>query len=192
MGLLAALVGGAAWVASGGDESAKDAELDRVIAFQDKLFPLAEEWGKIEIQGMRPAIADLAASVRGEKPDPESEDVIVPPETVAAEAQAWQSSLAELRRKIAAVPAPRSLVKSKLLFDQAIVRYIDAAKLFEQAATGPVSERQAGIDKGIEAATDGARLYNEASILLQSARRRVGLSPTADFPDQPAGEQNAK
>lgn len=140
-------------------------------------MPLAHEWGRIEIQGMRPAIADLDTG-QG-----------VPPETVAGEARAWRAGFEELRRKIAALKGPPDIRRVKELFDQAMARYLDATVKFENAADGPPETRRLGIEAGIAASRDGARLYNEGSMALQEARRRLGLEPTPDFPDHPAGRE---
>ena len=146
-----------------------------IEAYEAKLKPIVEEWGRIEVQGMRPAITDLLGGQ-------------FPPETVAGEARAWQSGLLELQGKLTALAAPKPLAKAKALFKKAMVRYIDAAKLFEQAADGPPADRKAGVDRGIAAATDGDRLYNQASMVLQKARHHVGLPTTPDVPDHPAGQ----
>jgi hypothetical protein len=190
--VLALAVGFAAVLAGGHDSSGAHAR-KALVAYQAKLYPLVQEWGRIEVQGMRPAISDLQAS---EDPnavqDPASEDVVVPPATVAGEARAWQSGLRDLRAKIAALPAPAVLVRAKRLFDQAIIRYIDAALLFEKAADGAVDQREAGIQRGIDAALDGARLYNEASLVLQRGRRALGLPTSPEFPNKPAGDEVVK
>jgi hypothetical protein len=167
-------------VALVGGKSGASQKRDRrqLVAFENKLVPLVNEWGKIEVDGMRPAIADLSTG-----------GGVVPPEGIAGEARAWQSGLVDLRAKIAALVPPPRLVPAKSLFDQAMVRYINAAKLFEQAADGPADQRKAGIQKGIDAATSGAQLYNEASLILQAERHRVGLPTTSDFPDHPAGDE---
>lgn len=148
-----------------------------VEAYQAKLLPLVTEWGKVEVQGMRPAIGDL---VSGEG---------VPPEAVGGEARAWRAAFLDLRDKIRALDPPIELVPAELLFDNSMQRYIDATVAFEQAADGPVEARQASIETGIEAARDGARLYNEASMVLQRVRRAAGLPTSPDFPDKPAGDE---
>lgn len=166
-------------LAAGGDDATTAEE---VSAYQKALFPLAEEWGRIEIQGMRAAISDLS--------DGDAEGI--PAVTIAGEARAWQSSLRDLRTRIADLDAPKPLLPAERLFDRAIVRYIDAALEFEKAADGPEDQRRAGIDRGIDAALDGARLYNEASMILQRVRASVGLPETPDFPNHPAGEHVVK
>ncbi|MDQ1437254.1 MAG: hypothetical protein QOK43_883 [Acidimicrobiaceae bacterium] len=181
--VLAATVGLTALISGhhpGGDAGARRALLN----YQERLVPLVQEWGKIEVQGMRPAIADLRSG-----PDPTSDDS-VPPEAIGGEARAWQAGLKSLRVKIARLPAPSALARTKALLDRAIARYIEAAVEFEKAAIGPVESRSTGIDKGIDAASDGARIYNDASVLLQRARHSVGLSDTDAFPNHPAGESS--
>lgn len=156
------------------DAAAREA----VEAYQAQLVPLAQEWGRIEVQGMRPAIGDL-----------ETGDG-VPPETVAGEARAWRAGLESLRSKILALDPPESLREAERLFDRAIQRYLDAAHAFEQAADGPAAGRKAGIEAGIAEVAEGTRLYNEASLVLQAARKAVGLPPTDDFPNHPAGRED--
>lgn len=145
-----------------------------VLAYQQAVHPLAVEWGKVEILGMRPAIGDLL------------DDGGVPPETIAGEARHWQATLASLRERLAAVPVPEGLEEAARLFDASVTEYVNAARTFEAAASADGQARQDGIDRGIEHAQAGARLYNEASMRLQTARKLVGLGPTDDFPNQPA------
>lgn len=147
-----------------------------MVAFQDKLTPIVQEWGKIEVQGMKPAISDL---VSGQG---------VPPEMVGGEARAWQSGLLDLQHKLQALQTPTLLADCKRGFEQALVKYIEAAKLFEKAADGPAPQRQTTVNKGIDAATAGDRIYNEASMSLQAVRHEVGLPTTPDYPDHPAGQ----
>lgn len=182
---LSALVAVGVAMASGDNGPSKADRAEAVSRYQKELFPLVEEWGRIEVQGMRPAISDLTA-------DPATateENPIVPPETVAGEARAWQTSLKDLRTKIAALDPPRALLPAERMFDRSIVRYIEAAVEFEKAADGPADQRRAGIERGIDAAKEGARLYNEASMALQRVRKSVGLPVTPDFPNHPAGDQ---
>jgi hypothetical protein len=151
----------------------------KVDKYQKAILPLVTEWGKIEIQGMRPAISDLRSG-QG-----------VPAPLIGGEARAWQSGLKDLRAKLQKVPAPKDLAKASALFDQAMVKYLDAAVTFEKAADGPEGDpRNAAIDQGIKQATDGAAIYNQASLVLQGARKKAGLPTSPDFPDQPAGPRD--
>lgn len=177
--VVAALAGAAVLLASpwnGGSDSLARGD---VVAYQEKLFPLVQEWGRLEMQGMRPAISDL-----------DSPDEGVPPEAIAAEAEAWHEGLLEIKAKIAALPAPGRLADANGLFLRSIDRYIEAALLFRDAARADGEARRTGVDAGVKAASDGARIYNEASIILQAARRQAGLPSTEDFPNQPAGPRD--
>lgn len=165
-------------VSGNADDSNVPARRAAIEAYQAELLPLVQEWGQIEVQGMRPAIGDLRS---GEG---------VPPETVGGEARAWRAGFESLHAKILALHPPKEMRQAERLFDQAMQRYLDATVEFERAADGPAGERAAGIDRGISAARDGARLYNEASLVLQAARKEVGLPPTDDFPSHPAGRED--
>lgn len=174
------LVGAAAVVLfASNDERSDSADREEIEAYQADLLPLAQEWGRIEVQGMRPAIADLTS---GEG---------VPPVTVAGEARAWRSGFESLRAKIEALEPPKVLQEAERLFDQAMQRYLEATNEFERAADGPAGEgRKAGIERGIALANEGAALYNDASLVLQAARKDVGLPPTPDFPSHKAGRED--
>ena len=156
-----------------GDDGPSATEIERLTtALQDAARP----WGRIEVQGMRPAIADLGS---GEG---------VPPETVAGEARAWQEGLRDVAAQLDRIRTTKGLRKIVLSFRRALERYQEAARLFEQAAEAPSDRRQGLLDRGIAEAGEGARLYNEASMELQAARRRAGLPISSDFPDHPAGQ----
>jgi hypothetical protein len=153
-----------------------DLRAPTIERYQKAMLPLVTEWGKIEIQGMRPAISDLSS---GEG---------VPASLIGGEARAWQGGLTDLRAKIQKVAAPKQLAQASALFDQSIAKYLDAAVTFEHAADGPEGDaRTKAIDQGIKLASDGAAIYNRASLIIQSARHRAGLPPSPDFPDHPAG-----
>jgi hypothetical protein len=150
-----------------------------VERYEKAIKPLVTEWGKIEVQGMRPAIGDLQ---RGE-----NEEGGVPAGMIAGEASAWVDGLKQLRTKMQAVAVPTRLRKAAAKFDQAMVQYIQAAETFQAAAEAPEGPpRDDGIKKGIAFAQEGARLYNEASMVLQAARHRAGLPESSDFPNHPA------
>ncbi|MDQ3758270.1 MAG: hypothetical protein M3394_10525 [Actinomycetota bacterium] len=157
------------------DSRADDSRREAVLAYEKAILPIVSEWGRIEVQGMRPAISDLRTDGEG-----------VPPDAIVTEAQAWQSALQGIRRRLAEQRPPSSLRPAARLFDQAVVRYLEAAEAFEQAARATGDAREAGIADGIDRVREGSRLYNEASMDLQAARRRAGLEPTPDFPDHPA------
>lgn len=149
------------------------AEVAALTAYEKAILPIVRDWGSVEMLGMRPAVADLQAGTG------------VPAATVAVEAAAWRSALELDRVKLRAVKPPRSLREASGLFDAAIVRYLDAADLFRRAALSPASARGRLIAAGIAAAEAGDRVYDDASAVIQAARSRLGLTPSADFPDHP-------
>ena len=171
--LLVVALGGAALAARVSNEAAaargSTAEL---LAYEKALLPVAKDWGSIEVLGMRPAVADL-----------QSGGALGGPELVATQARAWVVALAADRDKLRALSTPVPVRAAGPLFDRAMALYLDAASSFLAAATGAAAERPARIEQGIDRARRGALLYNDASAVLQAARRAHGLPPTADFPD---------
>jgi hypothetical protein len=142
-----------------------------VETYEEAILPLVREWGRIEVQGMRPAVADLQS---GEG---------VPAATVAGEARAWHAAFERLRSQLRAVAAPEGMEEVAHGFDRAMADYLEAAATFEQAASAAdAEERSRLVDRGITVVQRGADRYDDASALLQEARRSVGLPPTDDFP----------
>jgi hypothetical protein len=61
--------------------------------------------------------------------------------------------------------------------------YIEAAKTFKAAALAPAADRSALIRSGVEQATRADHVFDQGAIVIQRARRGVGLDPSAYFPD---------
>ena len=169
------LAGAAAVVAAFAGRSDSPFSKEDVEQLHAALYGPTQHWGRIEVQGMRPAVADL---VSGEG---------VPAETIGGEARAWQGGLREVGTELAAIRTTDALRPIVDRFRAALEPYLEAARLFEEATVVPVGDgRLVLVDRGIEAAKRGTRLYNEASMKLQAARRTVGLPTSPDFPDHPA------
>lgn len=158
------------------DDDGSTVRRDEVLTYQQAVHPLTVEWGKIEILGMRPAIGDLR------------EEGGVPDEAIVVEARQWQATLADLRAQLAAVTPPPALERASALFDDSIAGYIDAARIFEAAASATGDIRERGIVEGIERVRAATKVFNEAALVLQDVRKRIGLGLTDDFPKEPAGE----
>lgn len=141
-----------------------------VLRYQSQLLPVVRDWGSIEVEGMRPAIADLSSG-QG-----------VPARLIAVEARAWQSALTIDQSRLMKIRPPANLRPAVVLFDASIRSYLLAAATFRRAALAVPNERAALIDAGIKAARTGTQQYDAASTLLQQARRAVGLPTTSDFP----------
>ena len=145
----------------------------QLSAYEQAILPTVRDWGSVEVEGMQPAVNDLRAGTG------------VPATAIATEATAWQGALRLDRTKLQAVKPPAGLGRCATLFDQAIGKYLSAAATFGQAAaTPPGAARGRLINAGVATAKDGDRLYNEASAILQAAHRRLGQSPTPDFPNK--------
>lgn len=143
----------------------------QLTGYERAILPVVQDWGSVEMLGMRPAIADLQAGTG------------VPAATIEGEARAWRAALAHDRDRLRAVPAPAGLAAAAALFDRAISRYLDAAALFQQATVVTGAVRTALIDQGIAAAQDGDGQFDDASLLIQRARARLHLGVDANFPD---------
>ena len=145
----------------------------QLSAYEQAILPTVRDWGSVEVEGMQPAINDLRAGTG------------VPAAAIVTEASAWQGALRLDRTKLQAVTPPRGLARCATLFDQAIVKYLAAAATFGPAAsTPPGAARTVLIDAGVALAKEGDQLYNQASALIQAAHRRLGQSPTPDFPNK--------
>jgi hypothetical protein len=146
-----------------------------LTAYTEAVLPALSDGGKTIEQGMKPALAALSGS-----------DKNVPPAAVAGEAQAWVRDLRDVRGRVAAVPAPAALREAARLFDTALGQYVAAAETFGLAAAATGRERTQLVDQGVATARAGDATYDDASRIIQDLRRRLGLGPTADFPDPSA------
>jgi hypothetical protein len=145
----------------------------QLSAYEQAILPTVRDWGSVEVEGIQPAINDLRSGTG------------VPAVAIVTEASAWQGALRLDRTKLQAVHAPAGLTGCATLFDQAIVKYIAAAATFGRAAsTPPGAARISLIDTGVATAKEGDQLYNQASAIIQAAHRRLGQSPTPDFPNK--------
>jgi hypothetical protein len=145
----------------------------QLSAYEQAILPIVRDWGSVEVQGMQPAIDDLRSGTG------------VPAVAIGTEARAWQGALQLDRRKLQAVTPPSGLSDCATLFDQSIAKYLAAAATFGRAAATPRGPRRdALINAGVTTAKDGDGLYDQASALIQAAHRRLGQSPTPDFPDK--------
>jgi hypothetical protein len=158
---------------TGGTPHRPQPSAGELAAYEKAILPIVQDWGSIEVEGMQPAVDDLRSGTG------------VPAVSIGGEARAWRSALQADRAKLAAVSAPPGLSDAPPLFDRSISAYLDAAQLFGRAAAAPAGPRRnALIDAGVAAAKTGDRLYDAASALIQAAHRRLGQSPSPDFPNR--------
>lgn len=143
----------------------------RLVSYESAIAAPLKDGGRTVEQGMKPALADLNV------------DHVTPPAMIAREARQWVADLTDVRARVAAVTPPAQLRAVSRGFDEALTLYVEAARWFERAATADALQRSALLDKGYAAAKRADAAYDAASRLLQTARHRVGLGSSPDFPD---------
>jgi hypothetical protein len=154
--------------------SSLPARAGEISAFQAAIHEPVQHWGRIEIYGMRPAIADLAGGTGD-----------APPAAIGAEARAWQNGFAQIGQQLDAATVPGYLSHAMALFKQALADYVHAARFVEQGAAINGEARTGLLDQAAAAAQSGDCAYDDASVAIQQARHDAGLGTTIDFPDHP-------
>jgi hypothetical protein len=142
-----------------------------LAAYQDAVLPSLREGGRIVQQEMKATVGDIESAS-----GPEAA-------RLASTTRNWESALAAVRAHVAAVPAPEALREASLGFDDALGRYIDAARQFGAAASTPLPARPPIMAKAYETARDADMVYDRASAVIQRWRHRFGLPSSPDFPD---------
>ncbi|MBV9097089.1 MAG: hypothetical protein JO079_03435 [Frankiaceae bacterium] len=155
---------------AGGRSHASAAAVQR---YENAILGPVKDWGSIEVLGMRPSIKDLFQ---------QGKDVL-PASAVITESRAWLSAFAHDRALIAAVRPPVGLGRCRALMLRALDKYVEAARGFGQAAAKPLSERRPIVETAVTAASDGDALFDQASAVLQRARRAAGLGVSTNFPN---------
>jgi len=143
----------------------------QITAFERVVDPLASQAGQIVQEGMKPAITDLG------------HDHVTPPAFIAHEADGWLATLRDVRGGIAKVSTPRALVAARTPILASLDLYKEAATTFKAAALAPAAGRDAIIQRGVDQATRADHIFDQGAIVIQRARRAVGLGPSAYFPD---------
>lgn len=162
-------------VPSGGRPHPSAAAIKR---YEKAILGPVRDWGSVEILGMRPTIHDLL----GEKG-------ALPAQAIVVESNAWLAKFAHDRALIAAVRPPAGLGRCRGGFLRALDKYSEAARTFGRAAATPLAQRRPLIDAGIDSATAGDQLFDQASAVLQRARLDAGLQLSPDFPTPTASTQ---
>lgn len=169
---------GAATLLATGCENRRDRaalERDRVAIrrYEDAIAEHARRGGRIVQLEVKPSLRELL------------DGSIAPPE-FAERAGGWEAELERVRLGILAAAPPPLLAGIEGLWDRAMRTYVEAVRQFRAAALAEGTKRETLLDGGITIADRADDLYDEASRLLQRARRRLGLEPTANFPDPDA------
>jgi hypothetical protein len=120
-------------------------------AYQQQVDALVRDWGSIAVQGMRPAIADLAHPGG------------VPRAGIATEATAWTAALKHDREQLQQVVAPASYEPTRQLLLRSIDGYLRAAVIVHVAAEQPNrARRHAALERAVQVLTSADRLFDQA------------------------------
>lgn len=138
---------------------------EELLTYQDAIHPLMSDGGRTVEQGMKPGVPDVRAG-----------------KVATSEAEGWVTALQAVREQVVAVEAPPALRDAARLFREALDSYVDAADALRRA-TGDADRRETLVDFAVTTAESADRTYDEASLILQNWRRRLGLGSTAEFPD---------
>jgi hypothetical protein len=143
----------------------------QVTAYERAIDPLVSQAGQVVQEGMKPAVTDL------------DHDHVTPPAFIAHEADGWLATLVSVRRSISALSTPRGLAGARTPILSSLDLYMQAATTFKAAALAPDASRAALIRQGIDQATRADHVFDQGAIVIQRARRAVGLGASAYFPD---------
>jgi hypothetical protein len=168
----AAVVAGVVALASGGGGTPGSS----VQAYDAAIAAPVQHWGKIATLGMRAALGDLQSG-QG-----------VPRSMIAGEARAWENGLDQVRAQMRAVPVPPSLHTAADHFDQSLLAYLDAARLFEQAADGK-GDIATLVRQGVDVLGSADCVFDDAALDVQEALRSFGLPTDSALPDAPCSSR---
>jgi hypothetical protein len=140
-------------------------------AWESAMLPELQAGGRTVEQGMKAAIDDL------------QNRHVVPPATIATEADAWVESLTATKGRVAAVVTPDVLKPAQRDFLAALDGYVAAAREFKKAALAPEgAARQTLVENGIRHGEAADDIYDRGGFLVQDVRRSVGLPESDNFP----------
>ena len=154
----------------GGDSGANPASTQVLKDYIDALRPPTTEGGRIVEQEMKPSLGEFE---RGE----------VDGNTFSARARGWQIGMQRVRDRIDQISVPPVIASAGPLFDAAIDDYISAARLFEQAGQAAAAQKDAAVQRAVDAARTADRAYDRAAAVVQRALRAAGLPPDSALPD---------
>lgn len=120
-------------------------------AYQQQVDALIRDWGSIAVQGMRPAIADLAHPGG------------VPRAGIATEATAWTAALTHDREQLQAIAAPTSYEPTRQLLLRSLDGYLRAAAIVHTAAQLPDrSRRHLALERAARVLTAADQVFDRA------------------------------
>jgi hypothetical protein len=120
-------------------------------SYQRQVDALIQDWGSIAVQGMRPAIADLA--------NPGG----VPRAGIATEANAWTAALSQDRDRLQRIAAPSSYESTRQLLLRSLDAYLHAAAIVHAAAPqSDAGRRHAALERAARVLTSADRIFDQA------------------------------
>jgi len=119
--------------------------------YQQQVEAVIQDWGSIAVQGMRPAIADLAHPGG------------VPRAGIATEAKAWTAALSQDRDRLQHVVAPSSYEPTRQLLIRSLNGYLRAAAIVRSAAQQPdAGRRRAALERAARVLTAADQTFDRA------------------------------
>lgn len=143
----------------------------QLLSYERSLTPIVKDAGATVQEGLKAAITDL------------TQQHVVPPASIANEADNWAAALRRDKAKLAAIrPVPAGLRPMRQRFLDALDEYAAAADALAVAGRAPASGRSAALDHVYRLGEGADRVYDEASAQLQQARTKLGLGTDPDYP----------
>jgi len=141
--------------------------------YEDAIAGPAREGGFVIQEGLKLGLTQLGAGQSG---------------NVMFQAVGWVNQLSDVRSRFAAAAhglKDPTLRAAAAKFDQALDLYRQTAETIGAAAVGGVdpATRSRLLEQASGHGRDADARYDDASRLLQQARRSLGLAPTNRFPD---------
>lgn len=133
-----------------------------LTAYEEKIDPLAEEGGRIVVQGLRPAITNIREG------DFTDEELVTMQE----------GQLQEMRnvwKQFQAVKPPKFLQEAQDLFEKSLDGYVRAAQKLLDAARAGGDERQRLVDEVAPIGDASDDVYDQALEILNRERERLGM-----------------
>ena len=153
---------------SGGNDALTRHQL---LSYERSLTPIVKDAGATVQEGVKAAITDL------------TQQHVVPPASIANEADHWAAALRLDKAKLAAIrPVPAALRTMRQKFLDALDQYAAAADALAVAGRAPTATRPAALDRVYRLGEGADRVYDEASAVLQQARTKLGLGTDPDYP----------
>jgi hypothetical protein len=139
------------------------AQRAQLVAYEQNLEPIIDQAGEVVARGLRAGVDDIHASRYDDQ-------------TLATMTQAWADDLGRLRARLDRLDPPAFLARAHGLYLDSLAAYVGVADRLMAAVAAHQQER---IELVLQAAHRGESadaVYDRADALIDSHRRRLGLS----------------